>query len=267
MIDGALSLREHYYLVDTNNHTGYAQVVEEKDASDTLTRVNIFGHDLVATNFLTEGYQRYYQYDGLGSVRALSDEAGDVTDEYAYDAFGLLLSSSGSTPNDYLYTGEQWDADLGMYFLRARYMNVQTGRFHSMDTYEGGNGEPMSLHKYLYAHNNPISHIDPSGHFSLSEVSAVMGSMFNLTRTMAVFNTRFALGTVLGLLKWRAAIYYLKPTMLELSLFESSLRGFEDIPMKLFVQGSKEKIKKIQASILSKAALQQIGRASCRERV
>ncbi|MGJ8678289.1 MAG: RHS repeat-associated core domain-containing protein, partial [Akkermansiaceae bacterium] len=162
------SEREHHYLVDTNNHTGYAQVAEERDGSGFLTRVNHYGHDLVATDFITEGYQRYYQYDGLGSVRALSDGNGDVTDEYTYDAFGILIDTTGSTPNDYLYTGEQWDADLGMYFLRARYNNVQTGRFHSMDTYEGRRGEPMTLHKYLYAHANPVSNIDPSGHFILS---------------------------------------------------------------------------------------------------
>lgn len=256
VLDGALSLRERHYLVDTNNHTGYAQVVEEKDSNDTLTRVNLFGHDLVATNFLTEGCQRYYQYDGLGSVRALSDKDGDITDEYTYDAFGLLLSSTGSSPNNYLYTGEQWDADLGMYFLRARYMNVQTGRFHTMDTYEGRNGEPLTLHKYLYAHANPVSYYDPSGYFSLREMGAVFRTMFSLTKTMAVFNARFAFGTVLGLLKWRAAIYYLKPIMLGLASFERSLRGFEDIPMKTFVQKIKEKVKKINSRILIKAALQ-----------
>ena len=36
VLDGALGLREHHYLVDTNNHTGYSQVVEEKDTSGNL---------------------------------------------------------------------------------------------------------------------------------------------------------------------------------------------------------------------------------------
>ncbi|MGJ8661936.1 MAG: RHS repeat-associated core domain-containing protein, partial [Bacteroidota bacterium] len=179
------SEREHHYLVDTNNHTGYAQVVEERDGSGFLTRVNHYGHDLVATDYITEGYQRYYQYDGLGSVRALSDGSGDITDTYTYDAFGLELSTTGTTANQYRYTGEQWDADLGMYFLRARYNNVQTGRFHSMDTYEGRNGEPMTLHKYLYAHANPVSYVDPSGMFSLGEQSLVGSMMNTLSRAMS----------------------------------------------------------------------------------
>ena len=163
VLDGLTNYSEHHYLVDMNNHTGYAQVVEEKDSSGNLLRTNFYGHDLVKTNFVTEGYERYYQYDGLGSVRALSDGNGDITDEYTYDAFGILIDSTGDTPNQYLYTGEQWDSDLGMYFLRARYLNVSTGRFSNMDTYEGRNGEPLTLHKYLYVHANPISGIDPSG--------------------------------------------------------------------------------------------------------
>jgi len=224
VLDGALNLREHHYLVDTNNHTGYAQVVEEKDASDTLTRVNLFGHDLVATNFLTEGYQRYYQYDGLGSVRALSDESGDVTDEYTYDAFGLLLSSSGSTPNNYLYTGEQWDADLGMYFLRARYMNVQTGRFHSMDTYAGNRNSPFSLHKYLYANANGVSNVDPSGNFSLGEMSVTLNVTANIKGLNVAYVRGAAVATINLAIQLRLVIL-LRPIAFELDRLRETVRS------------------------------------------
>ena len=33
-----------------------------------------------------------------------------------------------------------------------------------MDTAEGNNRDPLSLHKYLYAEGNPVDHVDPSGH-------------------------------------------------------------------------------------------------------
>jgi hypothetical protein len=48
---------------------------------------------------------------------------------------------------------------------QARWMNPQTGRFQTMDSYEGNPTDPPSLHKYLYAHNNPINGVDPSGQF------------------------------------------------------------------------------------------------------
>ncbi len=166
-------LRSTSYLVDLNNQTGYAQVVEERLNEGTgysLAARYTYGHDLISQT--RDAGTSWYLYDGHGSVRALVDETETVTDEYEYDAFGILLSSSGATENGYLYTGEQYDADLGMYFLRARYLNAGTGRFHNMDTYEGRNGEPLTLHKYLYAHNNPVVRIDPSGNVSLIELQA-----------------------------------------------------------------------------------------------
>jgi len=46
--------------------------------------------------------------------------------------------------------------------------------FHTMDTYEGVRGDPITLHKYLYAHGNPISFIDPSGNFTIYEALGVL---------------------------------------------------------------------------------------------
>jgi len=105
-----------------------------------------------------------YGYDGHGSVRQLTSSTGAVTDGYDYDAFGNLTNSTGSTPNVYLFAGEQYDPALNLYYNRARYLNTTTGRFWSMDTAEGNNRDPLSLHKYLYAEGNPVDHVDPSGH-------------------------------------------------------------------------------------------------------
>ncbi len=61
------------------------------------------------------------------------------------------------------YRGEQFDADLGLYYLRARYYNPQTGRFLSCDPEDGTPYGPKSLHKYLYAGGDPTNGIDPTG--------------------------------------------------------------------------------------------------------
>jgi RHS repeat-associated protein len=76
----------------------------------------------------------------------------------------------------YLYTGEQIDPDLGMYYLRARYYQPSIGRFWNMDSYEGGIEQPLSLQKFLYCHGNPVNGVDPSGHdFSCISVGGSMG--------------------------------------------------------------------------------------------
>jgi RHS repeat-associated protein len=61
------------------------------------------------------------------------------------------------------YRGEQYDSDLGLYYLRARYYNPATGRFLSRDPEDGDAIYPISLHKYLYAGSNPVKYVDPTG--------------------------------------------------------------------------------------------------------
>jgi RHS repeat-associated protein len=160
-------------VVDDQNLTGYVQTLEEWTADGfapvQLEKVYDYGLDLVSQtqfdltpNNLTPKTS-YFLYDGHGSVRALADDAGTITDSYTYDAFGIQLSQTGSTDNAYRYCGEYFDVDLGLYYLRARHMNPETGRFHTLDTFEGWRDEPLSLHKYMYAHANPVMGIDPSG--------------------------------------------------------------------------------------------------------
>jgi RHS repeat-associated protein len=67
--------------------------------------------------------------------------------KYEYDAFGNKFTVSGTTPNNYLYRGEQFDTDIGLYYLRARYYNPASGRFLSIDPDNGHAWAPRSLHR------------------------------------------------------------------------------------------------------------------------
>ncbi|KYC37632.1 hypothetical protein WA1_39915 [Scytonema hofmannii PCC 7110] len=147
------------YLVDTN--LPHAQAVAEYDSSGNLKTSYLYGHDLISQT--KDGQQSFYLVDGLGSTRVLTDGQASITDTYTYDAFGKLIGSSGSTDNNYLFAGEQYDEDLEQYYLRQRYYDPNTGRFTRRDVYEGRLEEPLTLHKYLYANGNPANLIDPSG--------------------------------------------------------------------------------------------------------
>jgi RHS repeat-associated protein len=154
------------YLVGDLNPTGYAQVLEEKTVSGgatNLARAYTYGLDLISQR-LPGVNTNFYGYDGSGSTRFLSGLAGTVSDTYAYDAFGSVLASAGTTPNNCRFQGEEWDADLGLAFHRARYYLPGAGRWLTMDTWEGNNAQPLSLHKYAAFHNSPPNGSDPSGH-------------------------------------------------------------------------------------------------------
>jgi RHS repeat-associated protein len=102
-------------------------------------------------------------YDGLGTVRLLTDGSGAVSDRYAYEAFGGVLWQTGSTANAYQFTGERFNSDLGLYYLRARWYNQGTGRFLTRDTYPLNAHHPIEWNRYVYTANNPVNWTDPSG--------------------------------------------------------------------------------------------------------
>jgi RHS repeat-associated protein len=141
-----------YLVEDDVNPTGYPQVLEELSSTGVVTRTYTYGLQRISEYqpINSTWTPSFYNYDGFGNVRQLTNSAGTVTDSYEYDAFGNYFTTSGTTPNNYLYRGEFFDSDLGLYYLRARYYNPATGRFLSRDPLDEQAKDPASLHKYLY---------------------------------------------------------------------------------------------------------------------
>jgi RHS repeat-associated protein len=156
------------YLVDDLNPTGYAQVVEEVTAGAVIRQYTYGLQRISQTQQIANAWTpSFYGYDGGGTVRLLTDSTGTVTDTYDYDAWGNAVNTTGSTPNVYLYRGEQYDPDLGLYYLRARYFNPLTGRFLGRDPEAARVRVPASLHKYLYGASDPVNRLDPTGRVDL----------------------------------------------------------------------------------------------------
>lgn len=137
------------YLVDSANPTGYAQVIEERDGDGTLLKSYAIGDDVLLQSTrrsLGAGGPEffdtsYFLYDGHGSTRQLVDESGDVTAQYAYDAYGVMLGQTAGAQQaqatSLLYSGERFDPALQHYYLRARDYNQANGQFTSLDPYSG----------------------------------------------------------------------------------------------------------------------------------
>ncbi|RPJ26712.1 MAG: hypothetical protein EHM33_10590 [Chloroflexi bacterium] len=154
--------------------SAYGDVVLETDGSGaTLANYVLAGTQLVSQTRAST--TSYYLQDGQGSTRALTNAAGSVTNTYSYSVFGELLNQTGSTPNSYLYTGQQFDALTGLYDLRARYYDPALGRFLSQDTYPVNFGNPFELNRYAYAGNDPLNRVDPTG--NMAELAIRLGTI------------------------------------------------------------------------------------------
>lgn len=69
------------------------------------------------------------------------------------------------------------------------------GRFTTRDSFEGNVAEPLSLHKYLYAHSNPVNLVDPSG---LYVGTMEQNAAFIALAALAVIYAGFQLGQQAG---------------------------------------------------------------------
>ncbi|MCP3974181.1 MAG: RHS repeat protein, partial [bacterium] len=161
LLDGGEPLVETYYLIDDSGTLAQAVAeiannrVEALYVTSESDYLSLFNPHLSST--------RYYHLDGLGSVRTLSDELGNTSDTYEYSAFGELLSHSGVAENRFMFAGQYFDSNILYYYNRARWMDPATGRFTSGDPAAGFVFDPLSLHRYTYAHVNPVNWIDPTG--------------------------------------------------------------------------------------------------------
>src|SRR5262249_13092185 len=191
------------YLVADQNLTGFAQVLDELQ-SGAVSRTYSYGLTLISQKLVTGGSQfSFYGFDGHGSVRFLTSGTGAITDTYDYDAFGNLISQTGTTPNNYLFAAEQFDSALGVYYNRARYYDQRQGRFLSMDSLEGDPNTPLSLHRYLYTNLNPVNRLDRSGHESIDEFeisSAIEETLNTISSVQKIIRIKDEISTVLDVL-------------------------------------------------------------------
>lgn len=112
--------------------------------------------------------------DHLGSSRLLVDAAGSVLGRYDYGPYGRELGTpTGGRPGllTYRFTGQEWDSKTSLYNFKARLYDPGIQRFLSPDPA----AEDWS--PYLYAGNNPLVAVDPTGQFSVGGFFASLGEV------------------------------------------------------------------------------------------
>ena len=146
----------------------------------------IYDHTGVA-GFVYNAMKYYYRKDIQGNVTALINDNGLVVASYVYDAWGnhKVYDINGVETTDvtdigninpFRYRSYYYDIETGLYFLKTRYYDPETGRFISPDSIEYINPETINgLNLYAYCGNNPVMNVDPNGNAFLSFLLISLG--------------------------------------------------------------------------------------------
>ena len=127
---------------------------------------------------------RYYHYDHIGSVTAMSDESGQVVSsawggadatQLGYDAWGARRNPDETPatsanfdlqPGHREFTGQETIPSVGLVNMNGRVYDPNLGRFLTPDSHVQTIGDPQSYNRYSYVLNNPLRYSDPTGYFA-----------------------------------------------------------------------------------------------------
>jgi len=149
--------------IESQYYLSSGKIVAEKRGNDVLEF--IYDEKGAPLNLIYSGVKYSYATNLMGDVVRLYAENGSIAAEYVYDAWGKVISSSGTMAgtNPLRYRGYYFDTETGLYYLNSRYYDPETGRFINADgSTDTGNGF-LGLNMFAYCLNNPVQLKDSDG--------------------------------------------------------------------------------------------------------
>jgi RHS repeat-associated protein len=157
-----------YYTIRDEANRPSIQYHVDANGNVVPDRFFVYLGNLLAASFeYGPGTWLYYTEDHLGSIRMVTNGAGQDICEKRYYPYGYEIvdfcqaPAAGGVPLK--FAGMERDASSGIDYDHARYMASLGGRFLSVDLHAGNPRDPQSWNRYGYTRGNPLKRFDPDG--------------------------------------------------------------------------------------------------------
>ena len=145
-------------------------IIEQSDGSNTLYFYYDSNDEIIGFTYNEAEY--FYVKNAMSDIIGIVDSSGNLIVSYAYDAWGKVLSVTGSNIelgnlNPFRYRSYYYDSDIEMYYLQSRYYDPEVCRFINSDdvNFIGATGTVGSYNAFAYCENEPVNGWDPWGLF------------------------------------------------------------------------------------------------------
>lgn len=124
--------------------------------------------------FIKDNTEKYlYIRDNLQNIIAITTLSGEIVVKNTYDAWGKLLSTTGSLAstigalNPFKYKGYYYDQESGMYYCKSRYYVPDWCRWLNADNFNYLEFDNLNnCNAFAYCENDPVLGYDPNGTWS-----------------------------------------------------------------------------------------------------
>jgi len=159
--------------VTTNYFLDGSTIMAQQTGNDVMWF--LYDSDGTRVGFTYNGTAYYYTKNAQSDVTGIVDGNNNTVVEYSYDAWGKLLSTTGSMAdtigkqNPFLYRGYYYDSESGLYLTATRYYDPVVGRFINADDTDIlfiDQDNLIQHNLYAYCLNNPVNMVDYTGYMA-----------------------------------------------------------------------------------------------------
>ncbi|HEV8356850.1 MAG TPA: RHS repeat-associated core domain-containing protein [Gemmatimonadales bacterium] len=149
----------------------------ELGASGAIVSRFVYATSVNAPDYMVkDGVTYRLVLDHLGSVRLVVNTAdGSVVQRLDYDEFGRVTQNTSPGFQPFGYAGGMYDEQTELVRFGLRDYDAATGRWTARDPLGFGGGDS---NLYLYVGNDPARLVDPTGAFSPTIATGLLGATF-----------------------------------------------------------------------------------------